>query len=132
MSRPPSLPAFSDGQRISLVRLLAAFLKIGIIGSVGGMAVIALMDREFVQNRKFLAAKGFLHGVWLGQILGSSSVKGSLFFVGYRLFGPMGGIPSAGVFLMPSLVLVTALSHFYFRYHELPPCRVPWLGWDRW
>src|ERR1017187_953170 len=119
MSRPPSaLPAPLDSQRISLVRLLAAFLKIGIIGFGGGMAVIGLMDREFVQKRNLLTAEEFLHGVGLGQILGAFSVNAS-FFVGYRLFGPMGGILSAGVFLMPSLVLVTALSHFYFRYHEL-------------
>src|ERR1017187_7443508 len=119
MSRPPSEhSALPDSQRISLVRLLAAFLKIGSIGFGGGMAVIGLMDREFVQERKLLAAEEFLHGVGLGQILGAFSVNAS-FFIGYRLFGPIGGILSAGVFLMPSLALVTALSHFYFRYHEL-------------
>ena len=120
MSRPPSvLPALPDSERISLVRLLAAFLKIGTIGFGGGMAVIGLMDREFVQKRKLLAAEEFLHGVGLGQILGAFSVNAS-FFIGYRLFGPIGGILSAGVFLMPSLALVTALSHFYFRYHAMP------------
>ena len=83
------------------------------------MAVIALMEREFVQKRKLLAAEEFLHGVGLGQILGAFSVNAS-FFIGYRLFGPMGGILSASVFLMPSLVLVTTLSHLYFRYHSMP------------
>src|ERR1019366_7073112 len=120
MSRPPSaLPAPPDSQRISLVRLLAAFLKIGAIGFGGGMAVIALMDREFVQKRKLLTTEEFLHGVGLGQILGAFSVNAS-FFIGYRLFGPMGGILSVSAFLMPSLALVTALSHFYFRYHAMP------------
>ena len=72
MSRPPSaLPAPPDSQRISLVRLLAAFLKIGAVGFGGGMAVIALMDREFVQKRKLLAAEELLHGLGLGQILGA-------------------------------------------------------------
>ena len=120
MRGPPSaFPALPDSQRISLVRLLAAFLKIGTIGFGGGMAVVALMDREFVQKRKLLAAEEFLHGVGLGQILGAFSVNAS-FFIGYRLFGPIGGILSAGAFLMPSLALVTALSHLYFRYHAMP------------
>jgi chromate transporter len=120
MSRPLSvLPATPDSQPISLVRLLGAFLKIGTIGFGGGMAVIALMDREFVQNRKLIAAEEFLHGVGLGQILGSFAVNAA-FFVGYRLFGVVGGILSASVFLIPSLTLVTALSHFYFRYHAMP------------
>ena len=83
------------------------------------MAVIALMEREFVQKRKLLTAEEFLHGVGLGQILGAFSVNAS-FFIGYRLFGAAGGILSASAFLMPSLALVTTLSHFYFRYHSIP------------
>jgi chromate transporter len=120
MSRtPPALPALSDSERISLLRLLAAFLKIGSIGFGGGMAVIALMEREFVQKRRLLTGEEFLHGVGLGQILGSFAVNAA-FFVGYRLFGLAGGILSVSAFLMPSLALVTALSHFYFRYHSMP------------
>ena len=120
MSRPPSaLRILPDSERISLVRLLAAFFKIGSIGFGGGMAVIALMEREFVQKRKLLTGEEFLHGVGLGQILGSFAVNAA-FFVGYRLFGAAGGVLSASAFLMPSLALITALSHFYFRYHSIP------------
>jgi len=120
MSRPPSaLRILPDSERISLVRLLAAFFKIGSIGFGGGMAVIALMEREFVQRRKLLTGEEFLHGVGLGQILGSFAVNAT-FFIGFRLFGAAGGVLSASAFLMPSLALVTALSHFYFRYHSIP------------
>ena len=128
VSRPPPAPsALPDSERISLVRLLAAFLKIGSIGFGGGMAVIALMEREFVQKRKLLSAEEFLHGVGLGQILGSFAVNAA-FFIGYRLFGAVGGILSASAFLVPSLALVTALSHFYFRYHSIPALQGAVLG----
>ncbi len=83
------------------------------------MAVIALMEREFVQKRKLLTGEEFLNGVGLGQILGAFSVNAA-FFVGYRLFGAVGGILSASAFLLPSLALVTTLSNFYFRYHAMP------------
>jgi chromate transporter len=120
MSPTPSAPsAPPDRERISLLRLLAAFLKLGSIGFGGGMAVIALMEREFVQKRKLLTGEEFLHGVGLGQILGSFAVNAA-FFIGYRLFGAMGGLLSASVFLMPSLAMVIALSHFYFLYHSIP------------
>lgn len=106
-------------EQISLAHLLALFVRIGTIGFGGGMAVIALMEQEFVQKRRLLTGEEFLHGVGLGQILGSFAVNAA-FFTGYRLFGAAGGLLSAGAFLMPSLVLVTALSHLYFRYHSLP------------
>jgi chromate transporter len=104
---------------ISLGYLLALFVKVGSLGFGGGMAVIALMEREFVQKRKLLSAEEFLHGIGLGQVLGSFAVNAA-YFIGYRLFGAAGGLLSATAFLMPSLVLVTALAEFYFRYHALP------------
>ena len=45
------------------------------------MAVISLMEREFVQKRRLLTAEEFLHGVGLGQILGSFAVNAA-FFIG--------------------------------------------------
>jgi len=104
---------------ISLGRLLATFLKIGSIGFGGGMAIIALMEHEFVRERKLISVDEFLHGVGLEQILGPFAVNTSI-FLGYRLFGLMGGLLSAGAFLAPSVTLVIILSHLYFRYHSVP------------
>jgi chromate transporter len=83
------------------------------------MAVIALMQRELVEKRALFTSDEFLHGVGLGQILGSFAVNAA-FFSGYRLFGLAGGILCVAAFMLPSLVLVIALSHFYFLYHEIP------------
>jgi chromate transporter len=107
------------GGAISLTRFLAVLLKIGAIGFGGGMAVIALMEDEFVRRRRLVSADEFVHGVGLGQILGSFAVNTSI-FLGYRLFGAMGAVLSAGVFLAPSIALVILLSDLYFRYHALP------------
>ena len=104
---------------ISLGHLLALFLKVGSLGFGGGMAVIALMEEEFVEKWKLLSIEEFLQGVGLGQVLGSFAVNAA-FFIGYRLFGALGGVLAAAVFLMPSLILVTALSAFYFRFHAIP------------
>jgi len=104
---------------ISLARLASIFLKIGSIGFGGGMAVIALMEREVVQKRKLVSIDEFVHGVGLGQVLGSFAVNAS-FFLGYRLYGLAGGLVSAASFLLPSVVLVTALAELYFRYSAVP------------
>ncbi len=109
----------SGPSSITLGRLLASFLKIGSIGFGGGMAVIALMEEEFVQKRRLIAGEEFVHGVGLAQILGPFAVNTS-FFIGYRLFGIIGGLLSASTFLAPSVTLVILLSHLYFRYHSIP------------
>jgi chromate transporter len=104
---------------ISLARLLVLFLRIRCIGFGGGMAIIALIEREVVKRRKLLPLEEFLHGICFGQILGSFAVNAAL-FVGYRLFGPVGGVLSAIAFLLPSVAMVIGLSHLYFEHHSIP------------
>jgi chromate transporter len=117
--RDPSALKIEGRATISLGRLLALFLKIGAIGFGGGMAVIALMEREFVQKRRLIPLDEFVHGVGLGQVLGSFAVNVAI-FIGYRLFGVAGALLSACAFLAPSITLVIILSDLYFRYHAVP------------
>jgi chromate transporter len=122
LSRPSPNAAQADvdsAAPVSLARLLAIFLKIGSIGFGGGLAVIALMEREFVRKRHLVPPDEFVHGVGLGQVLGSFAVNAAV-FIGYRLYGAAGAVLSAGAFLAPSIVLVIVLSDLYFRYHAVP------------
>jgi chromate transporter len=105
--------------RLSLPVLLLEFLKIGALGFGGGMAIIALMERTFVGQRRAMDSEEFLHGVGLSQVLGPFAVNTSL-FVGYRLCGPAGGLLSLLAFITPSVALVLLLSWLYFAYHSLP------------
>jgi chromate transporter len=102
-----------------LLGLAAVFARIGAIGFGGGMAVVALMEQELVRKRKLLSLDEFLHGVGLGQMLGSFAVNAAA-FTGYRLAGMAGFLVSAVSFLAPSIVLVIVLSALYFRYHAVP------------
>lgn len=108
---PQEMPNLGEMTRI--------FLKLGAIGFGGGMAMIALMEDEFVKRRRCLAAEEFLHGVALGQILGSFPVNAAL-FIGYRLHGFWGGLVAGFTFLFPSLAAVTLFSWLYFEFHQIP------------
>jgi chromate transporter len=109
----------SETQAISRRALALTFLKLGTIGFDGGMAMIALMEQEFVGKRRVMDAEEFLHGVGLGQILGPFAVN-TAFFIGYRMHAAVGGLISAGAFMFPSVALVLALSWLYFAYHAIP------------
>jgi chromate transporter len=52
-------------------------------------------------------------------VLGAFAVNTAI-FVGYRFFGVLGGLVSAGAFMMPSFLLVVFFSDLYFRYHAIP------------
>jgi len=108
-----------QGRAGALARLAFLFFRIGATGFGGGMAVIALMEQELVRKRKLLPLGEFLHGVGLGQVLGSFAVNAAL-FAGYRLAGWAGALTAVVSFLAPSVALVIVLSALYFRYHAVP------------
>jgi chromate transporter len=95
------------------------FLKLGAIGFGGGMAVISMMENEFVTRRRQFTADEFLHGVGMAQILGPFAPNAA-FFLGYRKHGLAGAILSVLAFLLPSISIVILLSFLYFRYHTIP------------
>ncbi len=104
---------------LSLPALLLHFLKIGVIGFGGGMAMIALMQRDFVLKKRVLEAEEFIHGVALGQVLGPFAVNTAL-FVGNRLYGTLGGLACAFAFMTPSVLIVIMLAWLYFSFHAIP------------
>jgi chromate transporter len=109
----------APARRPTLGGLVLLFLKVGAIGFGGGMAVIALMEDELVRRRRWFDAEELLHGMALGQILGSFATNAA-FFVGQRLFGLPGALACAAAFMAPSVTLVIMLSWLYFRFHSVP------------
>jgi chromate transporter len=108
-----------ETKKVSLVEIAANFFLIGATGFGGGMAIVALIERRCVIEKKWLGHDEFMHGLAFGQILGPFSLN-SCTFVGSYLRGPIGGVVAAAAFMAPSFLLVSLLSLLYFRFHELP------------
>lgn len=104
---------------MSMLSMAAIFLKLGTIGFGGGMAVIAMMETEFVTRRRQFTIEEFLHGVGMAQILGPFAPNAA-FFLGYRRHGLGGALLSVLAFLLPSVSIVILLSFLYFKYHSIP------------
>jgi chromate transporter len=112
-------PATNPKPAISHRDLVLTFLKLGTIGFGGGMAIIALMEREFVGKRQAMKTEEFLHGVGLGQLLGAFATN-TAFFIGFRLRGVVAGMLSGVALMFPSFAAAILLSWLYFTYHALP------------
>lgn len=106
-------------QKIPLIDIFLTFATIGLTGFGGGMAIIALVERTCVRDKKWISAEEFVHGMAFGQILGPFSLN-ICTFTGHHLRGIRGGIVAAVGFILPSFLLITALSWLYFTYNKLP------------
>ncbi|BEH11114.1 MULTISPECIES: chromate transporter [Geobacter] len=105
--------------RVSLAEIFRTFLLVGITGFGGGMAVVALVERVCVHEKRWVSHEKFMHGLAFGQFLGPFSLN-SCTFVGCTLRGRLGGAAAAVGFILPSFLLVSFLSFLYFRYNQLP------------
>lgn len=104
---------------VSLTEIFLTFAKIGLTGFGGGMAIVALVERICIKEKGWISSEEFLHGLAFGQILGPFSLNVCT-FTGHHLRGIRGGIVAAVGFILPSFLLVSLLSWFYFTYNELP------------
>lgn len=108
----------SRPQPVSLSEIFLLFLKVGLTGFGGGMAIVALTEQMVVKEKQWVTAEEFLHGLAFGQILGPFSLN-TCTFVGYRLRGVIGGLLAACGFLLPSFIIVSILAWLYLRFQHL-------------
>src|SRR6185369_288215 len=106
-------------KQVSLTEIFLTFVKIGLTGFGGGMAIVALVERTCVKDKQWISAEEFMHGLAFGQILGPFSLNVCT-FTGHHLRGIRGGVAAAVGFILPSFLLVSLLSWLYFTFHKLP------------
>jgi chromate transporter len=100
----------------SLWGLFLSFLKIGVVGFGGSVAVLAQI-RTLVHNRLWLTDTEFAEAVALAQSLPGTSAGNSVTYVGLRLRGWRGASAAMAGFVLPSMFLMIALAIVYRHLH---------------
>ncbi len=111
-------------QRISrtatLGGLFLSFLKIGLTGFGGGLAVLTQIRNIVVQERRWISEHDFIEALALGQSLPGTSAGNAVTYIGFRLRGWRGAGVSLSGFILPSMLMMIALGIFYDRISALP------------
>jgi chromate transporter len=77
----------------------------------GGFASIPLMLHEIVDVRHWMDGPTFMNGIVLGQVTPGPIVITAT-FIGYLLYGPLGGVIATVSIFLPSFLLVVGVSPF--------------------
>jgi len=111
-------------QRISrtatLGGLFLSFLKIGLTGFGGGLAVLTHIRQIVVQERRWLSENDFIEALALGQSLPGTSAGNAVTYIGFRLRGWRGAGVSLSGFILPSMLMMIALAIFFDRISARP------------
>ena len=111
---------FDYSSSVSLAYLFGNFLKIGSTAFGGFMALVSVIENIIVEKRKLLTHEDMLDGISLASVLPGPVAANVVAYVGYRLRGGMGALMTTTAVLLPSFVLVVALTIAYLQAGEIP------------
>ena len=96
------------------------FLKLGTLGFGGPIALTGAMQRDLVDTRQWITPADFAEGLALAQIAPGPLAAQLAMYIGYLSRGWTGALVTGGAFVLPSFLMVWALSAAYVAFDGLP------------
>lgn len=107
-------------QEPTLSELFWAFLRIGAMGFGGQFALISLLERVVVQQKRWMTTEQFIESSGMGAVAPGPISSNACAVVGYRLHGFAGGAIAYIAFHLPAVVMVLLLAGSFSQWESLP------------
>lgn len=96
------------------------WLKLGFISFGGPAGQIAIMHHDLVEKKRWISEKRFLHALNYCMLLPGPEAQQLATYIGWLMHRTLGGIMAGGLFVLPSLVILIALTWIYMAFGQLP------------
>ena len=107
----PEVPSFRTALRF--------WTWLGFVSFGGPAGQIAVMHRELVDARRWISERRFLHALNFCMALPGPEAQQLATYLGWLMHRTWGGIVAGALFVLPSLVLLIALSWVYVAYGDI-------------
>ena len=94
-----------------LVDLFLRFLKIGVVGFGGGWAILPIIEREIVEDAKWITSEEYSNLVAIaGSTPGPITVNAAT-YIGFKLAGLPGAIVATFAVILPPLTIISIIAY---------------------
>ena len=93
-----------------LLDLFVTFAKVGVMTFGGGYAMLPILQREVVENKRWATEEELVDYFAIGQCTPGIIAVNTATFVGQKLKGIVGGIVATLGIVFPSLVIISLLA----------------------
>ena len=107
----PAYPTFAEATRV--------WLKIALLSFGGPAAQIALMHRVLVDEKRWISDSRFLHALNYCMLLPGPEAQQLATYIGWLLHKTRGGLVAGGLFILPGVIAIMALSWIYVLFGQL-------------
>ena len=104
---------------ISLSRFVGYFLWLGTVGFGGPIALAGHMQQDLVDERGWISREDYVEGLALAQLAPGPLAAQLAIYLGYLRAGVLGATLVGVAFIVPSFLMVLALSAAYVRFGGL-------------
>lgn len=112
MDSDAHVPETAPVARAGLGELFASFFKIGLFTFGGGWAMISIIEREVVDNHRWLERSDFLDLLAVAQSLPGILAVNIATSVGDKVRGMKGAVTAAAAAILPSFLIILAIAIF--------------------
>jgi chromate transporter len=112
----------------SLTDFVLYFLRLGTLGFGGPIALAGYMQRDLVEERRWLSKQDYVEGLALAQLAPGPLAAQLAIYLGWVKGGLLGATWVGLAFVLPSFVMVVVLSALYVRFGGLPWMRGAFYG----
>jgi chromate transporter len=107
-------------QAVGFWQALRFWFKLGWVSFGGPAGQIALMHAELVERRRWISEKRFLHALNYCMLLPGPEAQQLATYIGWLLHRTWGGVVAGVLFVLPSLLILIALSWLYMAWGDTP------------
>ena len=101
-----------------LWQLFYVFFKIGLFTFGGGYAMLPLIQREVVENRKWISEDTLMDVFAISESTPGPVAVNTANFIGYNLLGFWGAFCATFGVVLPSVMVISILSGFYVAFRS--------------
>lgn len=116
-ANPNPAPA---GATYSLRDLLFYFLRLGTVGFGGPVALVGYMHRDLVERQQWVSEADYNEGLALAQLAPGPLAAQLGIYLGYVHYGVPGATAAGLAFVLPSFLMVLAISWAYVSLGGIP------------
>lgn len=103
-----------------LREFLLYFLHLGTFGFGGPIALAGHMQRDLVEERKWVSSQDYVEGLAFAQLSPGPLAAQLAMYLGWVRAGSLGAALTGVAFVVPSFFMVLALASLYVHYGRLP------------
>ncbi|MBR0208542.1 MAG: chromate transporter [Oscillospiraceae bacterium] len=111
-----------------LLKLFAAFARVGVLTFGGGYAMIPMLEREIVDRHGWATSEELMDYYAVGQCTPGVIAVNTATFIGYKTAGIVGGIVATLGVIFPSFVIITVIAGIIQNFADIPAVKSAFAG----